>query len=182
MVDEMISHCKKGSVDSVRSYLLKNVDINSQDKEGKGLLHHAVINNKRKMLGFLLKQDPDAEEVEIEINLQDNDGNSALHLACDLELKELIICLLLHKADYLLKNNKDELPGKNSPDISLFLSNITDEEKCFGILDAANLKKLTAIFNDIDYDKTKKINLKKAVSFNHFIGTGLNSNALLLDA
>ena len=146
-----------------------------QDKEGKTFVHHAVINNRRKVLGYLVSENAD-------LDYKDNDGNTPLHYACELDLKELILFLLINKADYNEKNNLDKLPGEDNPDISIFIGNISDEEKCFKILSPEQIKKLTSIFKDIDYDKTKKIDMKKSIAFNHFIDNKISKNGLTRDA
>lgn len=99
-----------------------------------------------------------------------------------MEIKELIVFLLVNKLDYGIKNNLGQLAGEDSPDISIFMGNVTDEEKCFKVLSPEQVKKLTSIFRDIDYDKTKKINMKKSVAFNHFVDPRVSSNALMRDA
>jgi hypothetical protein len=51
-----------------------------------------------------------------------------------------------------------------------FLSNtLIPEEKAFNVLDSEQIKKLTEIFNDIDFDDLKAIDLHKAVRFNKYI-------------
>ena len=175
IIDQMMTECKNGSVEGVKAILAKSKDINVADKEGKTLMHHAVINNRPKVLQFLLTE-------SAEIDIQDLKGNTPLHYACELELKELIIYLLINKAEYTISNQSGKLPGEENPDISIFLGNITDEEKCFKILSPEQTRKLTAIYNDIDYDKQRKISMKKAVAFNHFIDQRVSSNALLRDA
>jgi len=175
IIDQMMTECKNGSVEGVKSILAKSKDINVADKEGKTLMHHAVINNRVKVLYYLLSE-------SAEIDIQDLKGNTPLHYACELELKDIIVYLLINKADYTVKNSQGKLPGEENPDISIFVGNITDEEKCFKILSPEQTKKLTTIYNDIDYDKKRAITMKKAVAFNHFIDQRVSSNALLRDA
>lgn len=175
IVDEAIKECKNGSVEGIRAALQKNIDINVQDKKGKTLIHHAVINNRRKVLGFLVGEGA-------ELDYQDSEGNTPLHYACELELKEIILFLLLNKAEYNTKNNAEKLAGEDNPDISIFMGNITDEEKCFKILSPEQVKKLSSIFMDIDYDKSKKIDMKKSIAFNHFIDSKVSKNVLTRDA
>lgn len=175
LIDQMMSECKAGSVEGVKSSLLKNKDINVTDKEGKCMVHHAVINNRGKMLAFLISE-------AAELDLQDTQGKTALHYACELELKDLIICLLVNKTDYNLKANDGLMAGEKNPDISIFMGNVIDEEKCFKVLSPEQVTKLTSIYNDIDYDKSRKIDIKKSIAFNHFIDPRVSSNALMRDA
>jgi ankyrin repeat protein len=162
LIDQLMTECKNGSVEGVKSTLAKSKDINVTDKEGKGLVHHAVINNRDKMLQYLISEGA-------ELDMQDTQGNTAMHFACELELREVIILLLINKANPMIKNNKEKYPGEDNPEISIFLDTITEEEKCFKILSPEQTKVLTSIFSDIDYDKTKKINRRKSVAFNHFV-------------
>jgi Ca2+-binding EF-hand superfamily protein len=54
--------------------------------------------------------------------------------------------------------------------LSRFLSNtLVPEEKAFNVLSEEHKKKLTEIFNDIDFDDLKAIDLHKAVRFNKYI-------------
>ena len=91
LANQAMTECKNGSVDGVRATLSKGVDINVQDKEGKTLMHHAVINNRRKVMNYLILEGAEPD-------YQDKEGDTPLHFACELELKELIIFLLLNKA------------------------------------------------------------------------------------
>jgi hypothetical protein len=50
------------------------------------------------------------------------------------------------------------------------LSNtLIPEEKAFNVLGEEQVKKLTEIYNDIDFDDLKAIDLHKAVRFNKYI-------------
>jgi ankyrin repeat protein len=118
---------------------------------------------------------------QADLDMPDNQGNTPLHYACEYELREMIVFLLINKANWLAKNAKEKLPGEDNPEISIFLDTITEEEKCFKILSPEQVKILTSIFNDIDYDKSKKITRRKSIAFNHFIDPRVSQLALERD-
>ena len=97
------------------------------------------------------------------------DGNSALHLAAEKSYKDMILLLLMGGSDYLLKNKADERAGDKNPDIKLHINMMTGESKAFNILSNDQKKKLKVIFDDIDRDKTKLIDLNKTRDFNMYI-------------
>jgi len=172
---QLISDAKNGQSESVRT-TIKNFDcVNIQDKEGKTLLHYAIENNRRNIMELLVT-------LNAELDMPDNEGKTPLHLACDLQVKDIVLWLLMNKADYASRDINDKAPGADNPDISIFIGNIIDEELCFKILNPEQVKKLTSIFNDIDFDRTKKISMKKALAFNRFIDPKISNQALTRDA
>lgn len=84
---------------------------------------------------------------------------------------------MMQGSDYTIKNKKQYKPGENNLDARMylcingsFLSNtLVPEEKAFNVLSEEQKKKLTDIYNDIDFDELKAIDLHKAVRFNKYI-------------
>ena len=174
LIDQLMREARNGSVEGVRQGLKKN-DINVQDKQGLSLLHHAVINNKRKVMVMLVEEGA-------MIDIQDKEGRTPLHHASAMNSKELILFLLMQKADQSIEDNEKKRAGSGNPDMSIFIENIIEEEKCFKILTPEQVKKLSDIFMDIDYDRTGKISMKKAIAFNHFIDPRVSNTVLMRDA
>ncbi|PON62931.1 Transmembrane protein [Trema orientale] len=91
---------------------------------GQTALHVAVRSRKKDVIEFLLKTLP--SDLSLLINKQDKDGNTALHLACNLEDHE-IICMLLHDErvnGFAL--NKD---GLTASDIIQSCKNLEESQK-----------------------------------------------------
>lgn len=174
LVNQIMKDIENGNLEGVRSGINKN-GVNLKNEDGKTLVHQCVIHNKRNILIMLL-------ENKVELDFADKLGNTALHAACDMGKKDMVLFLLMSKSDYTLKNNEEKLPGEDDPDVAIFIGNIVDEEKCFQILNPEQVKKLTNIFNDIDYDRSGRITLSKAASFNHFVDSNVSKTALARDA
>lgn len=54
-------------------------------------------------------------------------------------------------------------------EIKTFMNNIMNEKPAFGVLKAAQKQKLLTIFEDIDHDNQKQIDIHKAIKFNKYI-------------
>jgi len=91
--------------------IAKSADVNAPDKDGKTVLHWAVVNNRyvsqqidvqetRIIIDFLLSKDAD-------VNAKDSGGNTPLHFATSKEIAELLIA---HGADVNAKNNQGDYP------------------------------------------------------------------------
>ncbi|KAM3405922.1 hypothetical protein ACQJBY_000142 [Aegilops geniculata] len=78
-----------------------------RDKQGRSFLHIAVRNKVRRIVKYAC-QEPVFGPI---LNARDNDGNTALHLAVEVEDLETF-CHLLKKPEVLLnvRNNKDQTP------------------------------------------------------------------------
>lgn len=174
LVNQIMKDIEGGMIENVRSSIKKN-GVNLENEKGDNLVHEAVKHSKRNILSLLI-------ENNVDLNLANQELNTPLHLACDLEKKEMVLYLLMNKADHVLKNKKGHLPGQENPDIAIFIENIVDEEKCFQILNPDQIKKLTNIFSDIDHDRSGRITLSKAASFNHFVEPKASRTSLARDA
>lgn len=100
---------KKNSVE----YLLgKNAQKNIPDHEGKLPFHHAAFHGKRGMMELLV---PD------NINIQDNQGKTALHMSAHRVGENVTRWLLAHQADVNIPDAKGRLPihyaAKNGPSL-----------------------------------------------------------------
>jgi ankyrin repeat protein len=172
---QLINDTKNNAMDSVKSTIKKYDCVNIQDKENKTLMHYAIEAGRREMMNLLLENNAD-------LDMPDKDGKTPLHLACDLGAKDIILWLLMNKANFMSKDINDKPPGAENREMFIFINDVVDEEACFKILNPEQINKLTAIFNDIDYDRTKKIDMNKALAFNHFIDPKVSSPALTRDA
>jgi ankyrin repeat protein len=97
------------------------------------------------------------------------DNNTLLHYACDSEDKECILYLVLLGLDPEARNVNNAKPGDGKMEVKTFLNNIICEKECFNVLTPAQKNKLKEIFNDIDHNSTRSIDLDKAIRFNKFV-------------
>ena len=121
-------------------------------------------------------------EHSADLNIQDKDGKTPLHYACSQGMKDFVIMLLMEKADYTIPDKANFSPGEDDPDMSIFIGDITDEEKCFKILSPEQAEKLSEIFKDIDHDRMGRIDLQKSYKFNLFLEPDTVKNNLRRDA
>jgi Ca2+-binding EF-hand superfamily protein len=61
------------------------------------------------------------------------------------------------------------MPECTCPSLRFLSNTLIPEEKAFSALGEEQVKKLTEIYNDIDFDDLKAIDLHKAVRFNKYI-------------
>lgn len=87
----------------IREFINRGADLNMTDKNGNNALMLAAANNQVTAALEIIKES-DKEY----LNLQNNDGDTALHIAVREDSYEIAYALLLKKADAQIKNNKDE--------------------------------------------------------------------------
>ncbi len=132
-------------------YLAKNrADIDAQDNKGKTALHYAAENGNKSVMQALLQppvkeelelayydyDDPPEEEINqsqpeslykaADVNLQDNEGKTALHYAVERGDRSLIEYLLSQDANINAKDKKDNTPlhyalEQNNLDLARYL-------------------------------------------------------------
>ena len=104
----------------------KQFDLDNQDENGKTVLINIVeLRGNTEQMWVLLDYGADP-------NIQDNEGKTALHHACIVDRKDMIICLLLFGAD----PEKEDNEGKKcfddyKDDMSLIIEKITDIKREF---------------------------------------------------
>jgi len=174
MINQMMEYCRNGDIEGVRTQLKKN-SYDATDDQGNTLSHYATSNGHKDILRLLAEEGAD-------FNMKNKQGATPLHIACEKQRKDIVLLLLMEKADYSIQNNDGETPGENDPDISIFIGDITDEDKCFKILSSEDIEKLINIFKDIDYDDSGKIDLKKSSKFNQFLEPDTPKTTILKDA
>lgn len=118
----------------------------------------------------------------IDFEAKCNEGNTPLHEACNSNFKEGILFLLLNGANVEEANNNGQKPGEGNMDMKMFLNNLLPESKAFNVLNLTQKKKLQSIFEDIDFDNEKFIDISKSTLFNKFIDPSLEGRMLEKDA
>jgi len=80
-------------------YYRFKISSEKSHKDKKNLLHKAVAENNEQMIDFLLMNNED-------INEQDNNGDTPLHIAYRNEYKNVVNTLLSYDADFTILNNE----------------------------------------------------------------------------
>ena len=110
------------------------------------------------------------------------EGQSILHVACDKGCKDIVLFLLMSGIDPTIKNNSGQKAGDTNIEIKMFINNIVAENKVFDVLKPQHKQKLQQIFEDIDFDNQKSIDMQKATQFNKFIEDGVSDSIADRDA
>lgn len=91
-------------------------------------LTYAAQNGLIEIARFFISQGCD-------INIKNTyNEDTALHIACDREHKEMILLLLMNGADNTIVNKKNEKPGETKAEIKAFVNSIMGENKAFTAL------------------------------------------------
>ena len=89
--------------------LFTSIDYTAQNEKGESILMYLIKDNK-KDFNFFRTIEALSNHTEI-LNLQDTDGNTALHYVCHYEPSVEILQMLLSKgADISIRNNRDKSP------------------------------------------------------------------------
>ncbi|KAJ3440876.1 leucine-rich repeat isoform f [Anaeramoeba flamelloides] len=117
----------------------KGAKINILNKERQSLLHLIAKFKGVELLKTLLKY-------QLDINKQDNNGNTPLHIAITFKDLEMVCLLLINKANCFIKNKENQLPL----DIAVKL----------------NFEHAIEIFQNSDNEKTSEEDLALAIKKN----------------
>lgn len=122
-LDNLMKGCKNGSLrspgdyDTIRDSLKALGNPDAADAEGKTGIIHGVINGRRGVVSLLLEESAD-------INLQDKLGKSALHYAADAEDQQMIVFLLMNRADSNAADKEGLVPGSGNGKIRMFIDDV----------------------------------------------------------
>ena len=130
----------------------KPYDLDNQDENGKTVLINIVeLRGNTEQMWVLLDYGADP-------NIQDNEGKTALHHACLVDRKDMMICLLLFGADPEIEDNENKKCFEDyKDDMSLIKEKIDDIKKEFITLTRKRRKFLKYIFDETDKDYGAKI-------------------------
>jgi hypothetical protein len=165
---QLLLHATNGDIDSCRNALNNNADINYLDKEMKGAGWHAINGAHTELMRFLMSKNMD-------MSVQDVNGETLMHLACTKKNKYIVLYMLLEGVDYQLKNNANQEPGHDAKDMKAFMKEIVEEYRCFNKMPKEEVFRVTQLFEDIDYDNKKSIDGEKAAKFNKFVDKKVNN-------
>lgn len=158
-----------GDVEECKKLLNQGVDINYVDTEGNSGIFHATLNNQLEILRFL-------EANNAAFEMINKSGNTPLHLACEKSLKEAILFLILAGVDQNLTNTEGKKAGDGNIEVKMLVNGILAESKAFRVLNPLQKKKLIQIFEDIDTDGKKLIDLNKSILFNKYVDDNVNDS------
>ena len=130
----------------------KPFDLDNQDENGKTVLINIIeLRGNTEQMWVLLDYGADP-------NIKDNEGKTALHHACLVDRKDMIICLLLFGADPEILDNENKTCFEDyKDDMSLIREKIDDIKREFIILTRKRRKFLKYIFDETDKDYGAKI-------------------------
>ena len=130
----------------------KPFDLDNQDENGKTVLINIVeLRGNTEQMWVLLDYGADP-------NIRNNEGKTALHHACLVDRKDMIICLLLFGADPEIEDNENKKCFEDyKDDMSLIKEKIDDIKREFIILTRKRRKFLKYIFDETDKDYGAKI-------------------------
>ena len=98
--------CFKGNLVGVRAALARGEDVNSRDADDNTGLMYAISRGHNEIVKFLV------EQPTVDLNCTSREGNTALHIAADVDNVEVVRMLLddarLNTANH--KNNDGDTP------------------------------------------------------------------------
>lgn len=128
---------------------------------GNSAAHHAAMGGYIEVLRYLINEG-------IDLEVANNEGNTALHFACQNESREMILALVFAGIDPTKKNLNEEKAGEKNTPLSTFIKQIAVENKAFNVLGTDQKRKLKHIYDEISRGD-KCINLDRTKMFNVFV-------------
>ena len=96
-------------------------------------------------------------------------GNTILHIACEQGSKETVLLFLLHGADPIIKNADGRKAEDLNSSIKPLIYAVSKDREPFKALSEMDKKRIAQIFDDIDTDLARHIDLSKSIKFNRFM-------------
>lgn len=129
----------------------KNFELDDQDENGKTVLINVIeMRTYTEQMWVLLDYGADP-------NVQDNEKKTALHHACTVERKDMIICLLLFGVDIDIEDNEGRKAFEDYKEDMMPVKEKIDEIKReFISLTRKRRKFLKYIFDEIDRETSSK--------------------------
>ncbi|KAJ3123243.1 hypothetical protein HK098_002081 [Nowakowskiella sp. JEL0407] len=101
---EIVQAAKQCDIMATYNCLIRGVDVNEVDLQKKTILHHAVAGGDRVIVELLFQWNAD-------INAQDENGKTPLHIAVECDNSEMAALLFAKRQmNICLKDNQDRTP------------------------------------------------------------------------
>lgn len=97
--------CSRGYKDIVLYLLSNGADVNAQDGRGDTALHRLASLGRVEILTSFLNH-----STKPDLDLQNSEGNTALHIACEDDQKTCALLLVEHKASVTILNKEKKTP------------------------------------------------------------------------
>lgn len=152
----------------------KPFDLDNQDENGKTVLINVIeMRTYTEQMWVLLDYGADP-------NIQDNEKKTALHHACAVDRKDMIICLLLFGVDIDIEDNEGRKAFEDYKDDMMPIKEKIDEIKReFISLTRKRRKFLKYIFDEIDKETNSKyLNAYTLAAYYERINKESNEEAL----
>lgn len=91
------------------------IDVNERNAGGETILHRVMRSNDSPLLSILLM----SEKIKTIFDAQDNDGNTALHIAVQVNNEDMVYALLRAGADHTIHNNSGKQPHECTDDTEI---------------------------------------------------------------
>ena len=149
---ELLDTVKDNFKDMRQRLKEKTFDLDNQDENGKTVLINVIeMRNYTEQMWVLLDYMADP-------NVQDNEGKTALHYACGVDRKDMIICLLLFGADPDIADNEEKKPFDDyRDDMTSIVEQVNSIKKEFIALTRKRRKFLKYIFDETDKELGSKL-------------------------
>jgi ankyrin repeat protein len=160
--EQLISAVQAGSIDDSKKLISSGADVNHKDRNGSTVIFLCNTPQHAKILRFLVS-------LGAQVNCVNNLGNSPLHYAVERGCMEIILILMLNGADPSLVNQSKQKPEDLAPKLKPMIVALSMDRPVYQRLNDSYKKKLTLIFEEIDFEGTGILNLEKSMKFNRFM-------------
>jgi 20S proteasome subunit beta 4 len=160
--EHFLMACQRGSIEDCKKLLQSGLDINFKDRNGSTPLFYCTSDEQLELARFLIFMGASLNETNVR-------GNTMLHVACERGSRETVLLFLLHGADPTIKNADGRKPEDLNSSMKPLIYAVSKDREPFRTLSDMHKKRIAQIFDDIDTDLSRRIDLGKSMKFNRYM-------------